>query len=376
MNALPPSPAPSPWSRRMADSILRRYSLADARWHYEHGLVVLALAAAGYPDFAVDWVDHFVMPDGSIRTYRVEEFNLDQVNPARLIFPLYQATGESRYERALHLVRGQLQRQPRNASGGFWHKQIYPHQMWLDGIYMAAPFYARYGAVFGEPHAFDDLTNQIKLCYKHTRDPRTGLLYHGWDASRTQAWANPQTGCSPCFWGRAIGWFVMAVVDILDDLPAAHPDHPVMLEILTALSGALLTYQDAATGMWCQVVDAAGQPGNYGESSVTAMLAYAFAKAARRGWLGSEVLLAAQRAYRGLLENQIKIDAAGQLHLEGICLVAGLGGEPYRDGSYAYYTGEPVGADDFKGVGPFILAALEMETAQGHTIPADPVSLP
>jgi unsaturated rhamnogalacturonyl hydrolase len=352
----------------MADSVLQNYPAPQWKWHYEHGLVVQAIAAVGetngkprFTQFSQAWVDHFVTESGKIRSYRVGEFNLDQINPGKLLFPVYQRTGDERYAAALQLLRAQLRNQPRNSSAGFWHKQIYPNQMWLDGLYMAAPFEAEYAVTFDEPALFDNITRQFILMEQHARDPQTGLLYHAWDESKTQKWANPATGCSPHFWGRAIGWYVMALVDVLDFLPKKHPNHPVLLDILSRLSAALIRFQDPASGLWYQVIDLPERPGNYRESSVSAMLAYGFAKAVRNGWLASEYLLAGQRAYRGLLENMIRVDARGALTLEGTCSVAGLGGEPYRDGSYEYYISEPVASNDFKGVGPFILAALEME---------------
>jgi len=353
----------------MIKSILQQYSLDNAAWHYEHGLMVFAIGEAGrafcesqWVDFTQSWVDHFIAEDGSIRTYRVDEFNLDQVNPGRLLFHAFKTTGFDRYRKALDLIYSQLQNQPRTHSGGFWHKKIYPYQMWLDGMYMAGPFYAEYALTFNHPSAFDDITRQILLFAHHTSDSKTGLFYHGWDESRTQKWADPMTGCSASFWGRAIGWYLMALVDVLDYLPPNHPDHAAVVDILQRLSAALIRYQDANTGLWYQVVDKAGRPGNYGESSVSAMLAYGFAKGVRKGWLGSEILLSAQRAYRGLLENQIKVDSQGMLTLQNTCGVGGLGGSPYRDGSYEYYIGEKIIPNDFKGVGSFVLAALEMET--------------
>jgi unsaturated rhamnogalacturonyl hydrolase len=352
----------------MVNSILHQYSIEQAVWHYEHGLMVTAINEVGkafrenrFVEFSKAWVDHFVKPDGSIRTYHVEEFNLDQVNPGKLLFGLYKSTAEERYGKALALIRSQLRNQPRNESGGFWHKKIYPHQMWLDGIYMAAPFYAEYASTFDEPTDFDDITHQLILCEQHTRDTQTGLLFHAWDESKTQKWADPITGCSPNFWGRAIGWYVMGLVDVLDFLPPSHNNYSTCLEILHVARpdtlSRFLYWTLVSDCRWCW------KPGNYAESSVSAMLAYGFAKAVRKGWLGSETLLSAQRAYRGLLENQIKVDAQGFLTLENTCGVGGLGGVPYRDGSYEYYISEKIITNDFKGVGPFVLAALEMETA-------------
>lgn len=361
--------AATSWAIRMADSVLRNYPPSRWKWHYEHGLVIRAIAAIGesrFQDVEKAWVDHFVTPEGDIRTYRVGEYNLDQINPGKLLFPVYRRTGDERYAAAIKLLRQQLQSQPRTFSGGYWHKQIYPYQMWLDGVYMAEPFQAECAVTFNEPELFDDITHQFILMENKARDPRTGLLYHAWDESKAQKWANKETGCSPHFWGRAMGWYVMALVDVLELLPAEHPRRPDLLAILSRLSAALTRHQDPRSGLWYQIVDLPERPGNYRESSVSAMLAYGFAKAARNGWLPAEYLAVARRAYHGLLENMIRVDARGLLTLEGTCSVAGLGGEPYRDGSFDYYIHEPVAANDFKGVGPFILAALEMEKETGH----------
>lgn len=360
------------WAIRMADSVLQGYSRAHWKWHYEHGLFVRAVLEVGsangnshYGQFVHDWVDYFVGPEDHIRTYRTREFSLDQINPGKLLFPLYHQTGDARYARAIDILIDQLQHQPRTESGNFWHKKIYPHQVWLDGLYMAAPFYAEYALTFNEPAIFDDITRQFILTEKLTRDPKTGLLYHAWDESRQQKWANPDTGCSPHFWGRGMGWYAMALVDVLDVLPTTHPNHPALVEILQRLSHALLRFQDPATGLWYQVVDLPERPGNYRESSVSAMLAYVFDKAVRKGHLSPDYLPVARRAYRGLLENMIKVDAHGMLTLEGTCGAAGLGGTPYREGTFEYYINEKTIANDFKGVGPFILAALEIESTEG-----------
>ncbi|MFZ6031234.1 MAG: glycoside hydrolase family 88/105 protein [Chloroflexota bacterium] len=359
---------PNNWSVRMANTVLRRHSRQNARWNYEQGLQLKALVAIGeatydpqYEDFVRDWVDQFVGEDGDIRTYRIEEYSLDQINPGKLLFHRYRETHEARYARALHTLRTQLSQQPRTPSGGFWHKQIYPDQMWLDGIYMAQPFYAEYASVFGEPAVFDDVAHQILLIEAHTRHPQSGLLYHAWNETRREKWANPETGCSPHFWGRAMGWFAMALVDVLDHFPADHAQSPAILAVLQRLAQAVVRVQDPVTGLWYQVLDQPGRPGNYLEASASAMFVYAFARAMRKGWLPSDYLAAAQRGYRGLLENRVKVDAQGLLILDGTCRSTGLGGVPYRDGSFEYYINEPVVADDPKGVGVFILAALEME---------------
>jgi unsaturated rhamnogalacturonyl hydrolase len=311
-----------------------------------------------------NWVNHFVTSQGNILTYRASELNLDQINPGRLLFPLFRHTGSERYAKAIQLLRSQLRQQPRTESGGFWHKKIYPHQMWLDGLYMASPFYTEYALTFNELDLLADVTHQFKLVEEHARDPHTGLLYHAWDESKQQKWANPETGCSPHFWGRAMGWYAMALVDVLDILPATHIDRPALVQILVRLAHALRQVQDPDSGLWYQIVNLPHRSGNYLETSVSAMLVYAFAKGVRKGYLSADYQLAGQRAFQGLLTNKVKIDAQGTLTLEDICSVGGLGGYPYRDGSFEYYVGEPIASNDFKGVGPFILAALEMETSE------------
>jgi unsaturated rhamnogalacturonyl hydrolase len=360
----------------MAESVLRTYPPSAWQWHYEHGLFVKAMLDLGlktgeteYLQFVHRWLDHFVSPGGEIRTYHLKEFNLDQINPGRVLYHLYKQTGSARYRAAIEHLNEQLRQQPRNTAGGYWHKKIYPNQMWLDGLYMAEPFRALYAETFNEPAMFDDVTRQFILMEEHARDPQTGLLYHGWDESHSQRWARPESGCSTSVWGRGMGWFTMALVDVLDYLPASHPGRLNLAGILRRSAAALVHFQDPQSGLWWQVLNFPGKQGNYQEASVTAMLVYVFCKSVRLGYLEKEYLLAAGRAYRGLLENTIKMDGSGKLTLEGTCGSAGLGGVPYRDGSYEYYISEPTIPNDFKGVGPFILATLEMETGGGEKIP-------
>jgi len=364
-----PIVADQAWSVRMADSVIRRHSPSSAQWHYEHGLVLLAIERVWHATREVrfwnhvkDTVDLFIDPDGAIRTYNLEEYNLDQINPGRVLFPLYQATGDERYKRAIVRLRQQLDTHPRTRSGGFWHKQIYPYQMWLDGIYMAAPFYAEFAETFDQPAAFDDIAHQIALIEQHARDPKTGLLYHAWDESKQQRWANPTTGCSPHFWGRAIGWYAMALVDVLDYFPNDHPRRPEIIAMIGRIAEALANVQDQATGLWYQVLDQGGRAANYLEASASCMFTYAIAKAVRKGYLPADWLAVAHNAYQGILRNLITVDEQGLVTLERVCAVAGLGGNPYRDGSFAYYVNEKVATNDYKGVGPFILASVELES--------------
>jgi unsaturated rhamnogalacturonyl hydrolase len=233
--------------------------------------------------------------------------------------------------------------------------------MWLDGIYMAGPFYAQFASTFDDLAAFDDVAHQIILIEKHTRDPKTGLLYHGWDESKKQGWANPETGQSPHFWGRAIGWYVMAIVDILDYFPADHTKRGEIIAILQRLVDALSKVRDPSTGTWYQILDLPNRPGNYLEASASSMFVYAITKAIRKGHLDQKHLDMVQRGYQGILDRFVQVDALGLVNLLWTCGGAGLGGSPYRDGSFEYYVGERIVTNDYKGLGPFIMASVEIE---------------
>jgi unsaturated rhamnogalacturonyl hydrolase len=304
-----------------------------------------------------------VTADGAIATYRPDEHNIDHINPGKVLFALYRDTGDERYGRAIELLRDQLRAQPRVAAGGFWHKGIYPRQMWLDGIYMGSPFLAEYAATFGDGGEYDDVVRQITLIYARTRDARTGLLAHGWDESGTQAWADPD-GRSRSFWARAIGWYTMACVDVLDHLPPGA-GRDAVVPILSDALDAVIRVQDTRSGVWWQVLDQPGRAGNYLESSASCMFAYALAKAARQGHVSAEHAEVARRAYDGILREFVRLTPAGTVEIERTCRGAGLGaepnGQPDRDGSFEYYVSEPIVANDPKGVGAFLLASVELE---------------
>ena len=365
----------SPWSLRMANSeILRRgTSIAYTRegrasWGYETGLFLQSIyriwektGRQVYFDYVKTVMDLFVNPNGGIDTYDPKEYNLDQINSGKVLLALYQKSNEKKYKKAIVLLMSQLESQPRTREGGFWHKKIYPWQMWLDGIYMEAPFYAEFSKMFNRPDGFNDVANQILLIAVHTRDSKTGLFFHGWDESRQQSWADPVTGRSPNFWGRAMGWYAMGIVDVLDFLPDNHPKRKAIVALFQTMIKSLLKVQDPQTGLWYQVLDQAKREGNYFEASASSMFVYALAKGVRKGYLNGDAVPFIRKAYNGLIDHLIKTDQDGSVHLTHICKVAGLGGNPYRDGSYDYYIREPKVSDDLKGVGPFILASLEIE---------------
>jgi unsaturated rhamnogalacturonyl hydrolase len=355
-----------------------------AKWTYELGVLLKGIEGVWYNTgdgryfrHIQENLDHFVSDDGSIRTYKPDEYNIDHVLLGRNLLTLYKVTGKEKYRKAASLLREQLKTHPRTSEGGFWHKKIYPSQMWLDGLYMGEPFYAEYAAAFDEPQAFDDITKQFILMERHARDDKTGLLYHGWDESRKQRWADPATGRSPNFWGRAMGWYAMALVDTLDHLPANHPQRGEMITILNRLAKSVSKYQERKSGLWYQVLDKGTEKGNYLEASASSMFVYALAKGVRQGYLPASYMQVAEKGYKGILSRFIKEDAGGQVNLEGTVSVSGLGGNPYRDGSYKYYLSEKVVTNDPKGVGAFLLASAEMETAakrstgQGKTVALD-----
>jgi unsaturated rhamnogalacturonyl hydrolase len=357
----------------MCETVMRRQPAGVGdRWEYDSGLVLRGFEQAWqktkdrrYIDYVKRSIDRFVDPTGKIEGYAPENYNIDDINSGKVLFALHAdastAVEKERYARALHLLRSQMQTHPRTREGGFWHKRIYPHQMWLDGLYMASPFLAEFALRFHEPRLLDDVAMQILLVEKHTRDAKSGLLYHGWDESKQQRWANPTTGMSPQFWGRAMGWYAMAVVDVLDFLPNEHPDRPAVLNVLARLAASIAAAQDASTGVWWQVLDAGGREKNYREASASAMFVYAVAKAVRRGWLDQRAYEpVARRGYQGIVDQFVEVDQQGQVNLKSVCKVAGLGGNPYRDGSYEYYTSTEVVANDPKGVGAFVLASVEV----------------
>ncbi len=357
-----------PWSVRVADALLRRTPRLDERWGYETGVALKGIEHVWkktdddrYWQYIRDNMDPFVLPDGTIRTYCFEEYNLDLIPQGRLLLPLYAATHDDKYRRAAFVLRGQLQAQPRTSDGGFWHKGIYPYQMWLDGIYMGSTFYAEFATMFGQPGAFDDVVRQIELIEQHTRDPHNGLLYHAWDETKSQRWANPETGWSPHFWGRGIGWYAMALVDVLDVLPADHAQRETIIAILRRTLDAVVRVQDEDSGVWFQVLDQGDRPGNYLESSASCMFVYALAKGARLGYLDAACRDVARQAYRGILRQFVVTGENGRVDLTGTCGGAGLGGNPYRDGSFDYYVHERIVTNDRKGIGPFLMASVELE---------------
>lgn len=362
------------WAVKIADSEMTHNPelwmtdfVKQPKWDYTQGLVAKAILhvydATGnqkYFDHVKGFGDFFINENGEIKTYKLTDYNIDRVNGGIFLFDMYNHTGDKKLLKAIELLRSQLATHPRVSEGAFWHKKVYPHQVWLDGLYMGSPFYARYAYEFNQPELFDDIYTQFKVCDKYTQDAKTGLNYHGWDESREQKWADKITGQSPNFWSRSIGWYMMAIVDVLQYMPENHPNRNDMLAILNRLSGALVKFQDKKTGMWYQVTNLPKREGNYLESTGTAMYAYAMAKAVNNGYLPKKYRRIAEKAFDGLVKYSTKKNDDGTISITNCCSVAGLGGNPYRDGSYEYYISEPIRNDDPKAIGPFIMAALEL----------------
>ncbi|SEA38284.1 unsaturated rhamnogalacturonyl hydrolase [Arachidicoccus rhizosphaerae] len=343
---------------------------AYKKWSYDEGVVLKGFEniwmLSGDPlyfNYIQHSMDDFVDKNGVIRDYDSLSYKLDDINNGKLLLTLARVTGKKQYWKAATSLRNQLNGQPRTFDGGFWHKKIYPNQMWLDGLYMAAPFYAEYAMVSGEDTAFNDIGKQFVLMERHARDSKTGLLYHGWDASKEQKWANKQTGLSENFWGRAMGWYGMALVDALDYFPENQPYKDSLVQILNRYATAVVKVQDRTSHVWWQVLDKAGDAGNYQEASASCMFVYTLAKGVRKGYLPASYDKAALDGFEGVVKQFVARDSAGNTVLNGTCEVAGLGGKPYRDGTYQYYIGEKTKVNDGKGVGAFLLAATEIQMA-------------
>ena len=365
------------------------------KWAYEEGVLLDGIAAEWHAtgngdDFAYvkAAVDKYVTEDGTITGYKAQGHTLDDIEMGRAVLLVYRVTQQEKYAKAAKFLEDQLALQPRTASGGYWHKQSYPNQIWLDGAYMAEPFRAAYAQTFQQPRDFDDIARQLLLMYEHMRDPSTGLLRHGWDESKAMAWADKNTGLSPEAWGRAEGWYCMALVDVLDWFPENHPQRAKLLAALERTLKDVIQYQDISTGLWWQVINdgpdvvgtigSAGKmqyetrhpakEGNYLEASASAMFLYSIAKSVRMGYLPQVYEEDAQKGWKSFQRHFVTSNSDGTLTLHGTVKVGGLGGMPYRSGTFDYYIHEPVVDQDAKGVGAFLLAGSEMEQSPTESL--------
>jgi len=370
----------TPMSVQMVDSQMSRcpeatyldYAQGRLKWSYTPGLelkaftdVYEAYGNQAIYDYVYNWYDQIVNEDGTIKTYSVEKYNVDLICPGRSLFYFYDKTGNEKFRKAIELLKSQLDNHPRTEAGAFWHKLIYPHQVWLDGVYMASPFYAEYAVRYleGEEQTkvFDEIVTEFEVAAKYTYDPATKLYRHAWDESKSMFWCDPETGQSQHCWGRGFGWYTIAIVDVLDYLPADYAGREVLINILQKICAELPKWADPETGVWYQVLDQPGREGNYLEATCSAMFTYAYLKAVRLGYIDQSYKEYAVDLYDKLVKTFISTDEQGRISLEQCCSVGGLGGSNNRMGDYAYYLSEPIRPNDSKGVGPFIWASLEIE---------------
>ncbi len=367
-----------PWSVRLMETFRLRHPgavtydevISKKKWNYEQGLMLEAFKRMyiktgdeKYYNFIKDNLDQYVDENGNIRTYKMSDYNLDKISPGRALLFLYKKTENEKYKFAADTLKKQLAKQPRTDSGGFWHKKIYPYQMWLDGLFMAEPFYAMYSKRFENGKNYNDVIHQFVEVYNHTVDEKTELLYHAWNENKEQKWADQKTGKAPNVWGRAMGWYMMALVDVLDILPEDYQKRDTLISILQNVSEVLVDYRDKETGLWYQIIDKKDRKGNYLESSASAMFTYTFAKGANNGYLDKHYLNIAKESFNSMLDEFVTVEKNGFVDLHQTCSGAGLGGNPYRDGSFEYYMSVSKATNDHKGYGPLIFAAIELEKA-------------
>lgn len=339
-------------------------------WNYIDGCMMTSLYTiykltgnGKYLDFIDRFVDYYVFDDGTIRGYEMSTYNVDNINEGRVLFDLYKETGKLKYKRAINVLYSQLQSQPRTETGNFWHKKIYPNQVWLDGLYMAQVFYTRYETTFNNSRNYGDIVKQFRNVWNNMYDRDKKLYYHGWDVSKQAFWADPETGLSKSFWLRSVGWYTVGLVDAISYFDLSRPNLKAeLITIFRKTIEGLEQYIDPEKHMFWQVVDQMGREGNYVETSGSAMIAYAMMKGARLGFVDRRFAAVGEKIFNGICREYLT-ETDGELNLGGICLMAGLGPEdkPNRDGTYDYYISEPVVENDAKGTGPFVMAYTEIK---------------
>lgn len=355
---------------------LQNYQPFKNYWNYEDGCVLLgcirmyqATGNSVFAQFVLDYLSERIRMDGSIPTYPLQQYALDSFHCSKALFFAADLTGEPRYERAIHWQAEQIFQHPRTKSGMIWHKAIYPQQVWIDGVYMAAPFFAEYASRTGQNDVFREIGHWFAFLRKRLRDAKTGLYYHALDEAKIQPWADPETGLSASFWLRGEGWFLMALTDTLALLPESESKLRHMLaDILREASESLMRYR-SGNGLFCQVIDQPELTGNYTETSGSLMAAYAFMRGAELHALPDEMFDCGAEILRNIVQNKLCQTADGVL-LTDICGAAGLGGAVCRDGSSAYYLSERITENDPKGVGALMSAQailLTSRTVPRHT---------
>lgn len=361
------------WSEKAAVTILNKYPNAwqidgteKPKWDYKMSLTLSAFEKLyqktkdkKYLDYIKGYADELIDGNGNILKYDIKEYNIDYVNPGKLLFNLYDETKDNRYLTVIKQLRTQIESQPRTVSGGFWHKQIYPNQMWIDGLYMAEPFYTQYTVKYENGKSLDDVAKQFELVHDHILDKKTGLPYQAWDESKEIGWADKETGTSPTVWSRGIGWYMMALVETLDYFPKDHPKQKELKGYLNeAAKNAVLA--QSASGLWYQVADKPELAGNFLESSGSGMIIYALAKGADKGYLASSYKKTAQKSFDAFIKEFVKTNENNEITISNVSSNVGLGGKPFRDGTNEYYVKSRTKDNSSPALAAFLLSAVEL----------------
>lgn len=352
---------PLQWGELACDTLMEKFAAKElppvGHFHYHQGVFLMGMEQClkqdnkeEYAEYIKNWIDSIIAVDGTILKY--DPTQLDDIQPGILLFSLYEKTGEERYKKALQTLGDLVKNWKTNSLGGFWHKDMHPYQMWLDSLFMVGPFAVMYGKTFHDSDCFDLITLQAKLIYQNTVDEKSGLLYHGWDESKKELWANRVTGRAPEFWGRSIGWVPVALLEIFDVIPKDHKDKAELVDILQKIIKSLIPFQDETTGLWYQVCDKVNDSRNWLETSCTCLFVYAIAKAVRMGYLHEIYLKYAKKGYEGVI-NRLKMDENGGIIIDGVCIGTGIG-------DYEFYLNRPTCANDLHGAGAFIIMCAEM----------------
>lgn len=356
---------------RLADSTIKRFPDLSDKWDHEYGVVLKGMEDLWkltnnnkYFGYIKNSISPNISEDGEIKGYVLDTYEVDNINIGRVLFSLYHETGEERYKKAAYKLRSQFDTHPRTSFGNFLHKKAFKDIIFIDSVYMGLTFYAQFGKEFGDEEALDDAANQIINAANFNQNKETGLLVQGYNETKTEFWADPETGLSSSYWGRGLGWYSVGLLEVIEYLPELHPKRARLIEIFQSLMKGVVDVQDE-TGVWWQVLDKGHLEGNYLEASASSMFTYSLAKGVRLGFLDESYKDKALKAYDGLVEQFIEEDPDGEVHLVGTCKSGGLGVKDYRDGSFESYVCEETGVDDHKGVGAFLMAAVQVELLKG-----------
>lgn len=346
------------------NDFLDNYDHYKDYWNYEDGCVLMgcqqlyfATGEEKYLDFILGYLDPLIDADGTVTNYELGKHNIDGFNAGKVLFLAYDKTNNEKYRKAIGFLAEQLMEQPRTNEGNFFHKAIYPDQVWLDGLYMAQPFYMEYETKYNNKENYNDILNQFRNVRKYMYDPGKKLYYHGYDAAKVQPWADKTTGLSPNFWLRSMGWYLMALIDVIDNMSEEiYEQYREYCDLFKEAADGILQYRDTKTGLFYQVIDHGTAQGNYTETSGSAMAAYAVMKGARLEVISREKYSrVGMDIFDGIVREKL-VPKGNGFELKDICRVAGLGPGEKRDGSVEYYLSEKVVSDDPKGVGPFMMA--------------------